>query len=200
MYACVIPVNTKSDRMDEFLSLYKDDVIPEITEEPGFGECVVVSAGATNSAFVISTWASETTLRRFAAGHGCATIARSPLFLAEEPKPEHLEVLVQAGSQSAGLCARIISLPVPAEHLDAALRVYEEEYLPLLKAQPGFLRVMWLADRATGAGRGISFWSSHEQMRAADQEGEFFPKVLARLAVYFSQSPEMGYYVVDVHV
>ena len=200
MYASVLQANTKSERMDEFLSLYQSDVIPVLTEEAGFSGCVVVSARAANSAFVITTWESKATQQQAARGNGSAIAARSLSCLVEEPKPEHFEVLVQAGGRSAGLCARIITLPVPEEHLAAALEVYEAEYLPLLKAQPGFLRVMWLANRARGSGWGISFWSRHEQMRAADQEGEFFPKVLARLAVYFSHPPEMGYYAVDVHV
>ena len=200
MYASVMPVKTKPDRMDEFISLYQSEVIPGLTEEPGFSGCVVVSARATNSAFVIATWNSKAARKRAVGGNGSAVTAGSLSCLVEDPKPEPFDVLVQAGGRSAGLCARIITLPVPKEHLAAALHVYESEYLPLLKAQAGFLRVMWLANRARGTGWGISFWSRHEQMRAADQEGEFFPQVLARLTAYFSHPPEMGYYVVDVHV
>ena len=121
-------------------------------------------------------------------------------YLAQGPNHDPFEVLVQAGDPSGALFARLITLPVPAQHIEAALGVYKAEYLPLLQAQPGFLQVMWLANRNSGTGWGISFWSTHEQMQAADQEGEFFPKVLARLAVYFSGKPEMAYYAVNEQI
>ena len=94
----------------------------------------------------------------------------------------------------------MITLPVPEAQLEPARTVYEQEYLPVLRQQPGFQGVLWLANRAHGSGRGLSFWTSREQMQAADRENEFFPRVLSRLAEYFSAPTERGYYAVSVQM
>lgn len=197
MYASVSPVFAKPEQLDDFLSVCGTTVLPSLSAEPGFISGSVVSAPSTNAAYIISLWNSAAERDNAEERNRSTQIAALTPYLVQAPKPEPFEILVQAGAQTGAIFARLITLPVPNEHIGSAIRVYEEEYLPLLQAQPGFLRVMWLANRTDGTGWGISFWLSHQQMQAADQEGEFFPKVLARLAVYFSGKPEMGYYAVD---
>jgi heme-degrading monooxygenase HmoA len=197
MHASLAQLIPIPHRLNELQSICRTELLPTISAAPGFISGTVVTATLSNTAFVVSLWASETE-RQAAEEHSrnATTTALTP-YLLQQPSHEPFEVLVQAGESSGALFARFITLPVPAQHIDAALDVYKGEYLPLLQAQPGFLQVMWLANPGIGTGWGVSFWSSHEQMQAADQEGEFFPKVLARLAVYFSGKPEMAYYAVN---
>lgn len=68
--------------------------------------------------------------------------ARVISFLAEPPQLEEYEVLVQAGHHVGGRSARVITLPISDRHLGPARAVYEAEYLPLLKQQPGFQGVL----------------------------------------------------------
>jgi len=117
-------------------------------------------------------------------------------FLTESPTPQNYEVLVSAGQRVGAPFARAITLPVPSEHIEPARSVYENEYLPLLKRQMGFWGVIWLADRSHGQGWGISFWDTRQHMINADKNNGFFPKVLGRLAQYFSSSPVRGYHKV----
>lgn len=200
MYASVISVSIKPERFDEFLSIYANGAMSAIRAARGFGGGLVLSDRVKNAAFVVTLWASEAGLEHNEKRCRIAPDSASGFCLSHAPRSERCELLVQAGQKTGGLYARVITLPVPEENVNSASRVYADEYLPLLKAQPGFVRVMWLADRVRGKGWGMSFWSSHEQMRAADAQGEFFSIVLARLAVYFSAPPEVGYYAVDVQV
>ncbi len=196
--ACVMPVNLDPDRLEDFRSAYRQQLMPALIVEPGFSGGVVLSDAVTNKGFVVTLWSSNAAARR-AEAH-CRNAMACALLpgLAQHPLLELHEVLVQAGQRAGSHFARVITLPVPEEHIDSALSVYENEYLPLLKTQAGFCGVMWLANRTLGSGWGLSFWTARKQMLAADQEGEFFSTVLARLAAYFAQQPEKGYYTVDV--
>ena len=179
MHARVVPVQCKSDLHQDFLSVYQNAVMPPLIQETGFSGALIVSDSEASTGFMVTLWNSEEALKRSELKGRKAVASMLLPFLAENPQLEHYEVMVQAGQHVGGAFARVITLPVPGKHLEPARIVYEEEYLPLLKQQPGFLGVMWLVNRSQGTGRGISFWVSREQMQAADQEGEFFPKVLS---------------------
>lgn len=197
MYASVSRTMAKPGHLDEFASSYKAQCLPALSLLHGFRSVIIVSAEPSNTVFVVSLWNSEADRDLAQASHRDVESDALAPFLAQGLNQAPFEVLVQAGDPGGALFARLITLPVPAQNIDAALGVYKAEYLPLLQAQPGFLQVMWLANRNSGTGWGMSFWSTHEQMQAADHEGEFFPRVLARLAVYFSGKPEMAYYTVN---
>ena len=173
IYASVISVSIKPERFDEFLSIHANEAMSAIRVAPGFGGGLVVSDRVKNAAFVVTLWASEVGLEHNEKQCRIAPDSASGSCLSHAPQSERCELLVQAGQKTGDLYARVITFPVPEEHIDSALRVYEEEYLPLLETQPGFARVMWLADRVRGKGWGISFWSSHEQIQAVDVQGGF---------------------------
>ncbi len=194
MHAFVTQWTTKPGHLNTLASAYKAQLLPQLEVAPGCRHAFVVAAERSNTLFTVSLWDSERERDANPGSPHHSKEAKLGRHLTNNPNQEPFEVLVRAGISSNGLFARLITLPVQADNIDAALTVYKEEYLPLLQAQPGFLQVIWLANRDSGAGWGMSFWSAREQMLAADQEGEFFPKVLARLAVYFHEKPEMNYY------
>jgi len=194
VHAFVTQWTTKPGHLSTLASLYKAQLLPQLELAPGCLHAFVVTAECSDTLFTVSLWDSERERDACDGNPYHGEEAKLARYLTHSPNQEPFEVLVQAGTSSNGLFARLITLPVQARNIDAALTVYKEEYLPLLQAQPGFLQVIWLANRDSGAGWGMSFWSAREQMLAADQEGEFFPKVLARLAVYFHGKPEMNYY------
>ena len=200
MYARVIPIQCKSGLLTDFLSVYRNTVMPPLVREPGFSGTLVLSDPEAHTGFTITLWNSAAALDRSELKSRKAVAAMLLPFLTVHPQPEHYEVLVRAGQHIGGLFARMITLPVLGEQLDPARAIYEQEYLPVLRQQPGFHGVMWLANRSHGSGRGLSFWTSREQMQAADRENEIFPRVLSRLAEYFSAPTERGYYAVSVQM
>ena len=200
MYARIIPVQCKPGLLTDFLSVYRSAVMPPLVRESGFSGTLVLSDPGAHTGFIVTLWNSATALARSELKSRKAVAAMLLPFLTAHPQPEHYEVLVRAGQHIGGLFARMITLPVPGEQLDPARAIYEQEYLPVLRQQPGFQGVLWLANRSQGSGRGLSFWTGKEQMQAADRENEIFPRVLSRLAEYFSAPTERGYYAVDVQV
>ncbi len=200
MYARVIPIQCRPSHLTDFLSVYRSAVLPPLVREPGFHGALVLSDPEVHTGFIVTLWNSAAALAQSELKSRKAVAAMLLPFLTAHPQPEQYEVLVRAGQHIGGRFARMITLPVPEAQLEPARAVYEKEYLPVLKQQPGFQGVLWLANRTQGIGRGMSFWSSREHMRAADRENEFFPRVLSRLAEYFSAPTERGYYAVSVQM
>ena len=198
MHVRVVRVQYKPGLLNDFLSVYRQAAMPALIQEQGFSGILVLSNAQTNAGLILTLWNSEAALERSELSSRKAVASMLLPFLTHNPQLGHYEVLVRAGQYVGGLAARVITLPVPREHVDPALAIYEEEYLPLLKQQPGFQGVIWLADQSQGTGLGVSLWTSLEQMQAADQVGGFFPDVLSRLAAYFAAPAVMGYYDINV--
>lgn len=194
MHARVIPIQCKADSYADLVATYEASFASQVATQPGTCGAFLIFDPAAATGFAVNLWDSEATVKGSEASSHALVASHLLPHLLSPPRIEQHEVLVHTGKALEARFARVITLPVPGKHLDAAHRVYEHEYLPLLKKQAGFQGVMWLADRLQGAGWGISFWSSREQMEAADRAGEFFSKVLSRLAVYFSEPTERHYY------
>jgi hypothetical protein len=78
--------------------------------------------------------------------------------------------------------------------LDDALRVFEDQVVPRLHEQPGFLGLYALT---TPAGRAmlISFWETAEQADAAAERG-WYPDVLEEFTTMFRSPPGREHYEV----
>lgn len=200
MHARVIPFQCKPSLLPNFVSVCWQAVLPPLVHAPGFGASLLMSRANTSAGFLLSLWNSSGALADSDPASRKAVASMLLPLLAEPPQPENYEVLVKAGHHIGGRYARVITLPIPDRHIESAREVYEAGYLPLLKRQPGFQGVLWLVNRAQGSGLGISFWTGLEQMQAADREGEFFPRVLSRLAEYFTAPTRMGYYAIDAQL
>ena len=200
MHARVIPFQCKPSLLSDCVSVCRQAVLPPLVHAPGFGAALLMSRADTSAGFLLSLWNSPDSLADSEPASRKAVASTLLPFLAEPPQPENYEVLVRAGHHIGGRYARVITLPIPDRHIEPAREVYEADYLPLLKRQPGFQGVLWLVNRVQGSGRGISFWTGLDRMQAADREGEFFPRVLSRLAEYFTVPTRMGYYAIDAQL
>jgi heme-degrading monooxygenase HmoA len=66
---------------------------------------------------------------------------------------------------------RATRLQTPADRVEAAIDNFKRETVPRLRAAPGNLGAVLLANRQTGAGIGLSYWESVRAMAAAEQLG-----------------------------
>jgi heme-degrading monooxygenase HmoA len=66
--------------------------------------------------------------------------------------------------------ARVNRFQDRPENVDDAERFAEEKIIPQLQTVPGFLGVLSLVDRATGASLAITFWESEQAMAASETE------------------------------
>ncbi len=65
--------------------------------------------------------------------------------------------------------ARTITAAVVPGQADEAVRIYNEQVVPLMKQQPGYVRSTMLLDRENNTAMTISVWESRE---AAETTGE----------------------------
>ena len=197
MYARVVPLQFRPGFLDSFLSVYQEHAVPDLLQRRGFGGALVLTDADTHAGMLLSLWDSQEDVRK-SQSHSQRILSAILLpFLAQAPTLEAYEVCVESGQYIGGTVARILSLPIAGEQLDAALAIYTQELLPELKRQAGFQGVFWLADRAAGTGYGLSVWTSPETMRAADASGAFFPSAAEKLASFFRQPPAVRYYTVS---
>lgn len=71
--------------------------------------------------------------------------------------------------------ARTIHAAVVPGRADEAVRIYEEQVLPLLQQQPGYVRSTMLIDRDKNEAMTITIWES-EQAASATGEGTAYLK------------------------
>lgn len=66
--------------------------------------------------------------------------------------------------------ARVTSFPgLAPERITATLKEFEEEHLPVLEQQPGFMGVWAGVDRNAGRAVAVTFWETQEDLRATDK-------------------------------
>lgn len=84
------------------------------------------------------------------------------------------------------------------DHLDEALRVMREQVAPTMRQQPGFQKILLLAEAKSSRIMSISVWESEEAMRAGERGGGYFQEALSRLAPFFIGSSVVEHYDVTV--
>jgi hypothetical protein len=66
--------------------------------------------------------------------------------------------------------ARVTSFPgLAPERISATLKEFEEEHLPVLEQQAGFMGVWAGVDRNAGRAMAVTFWETREDLRATDK-------------------------------
>lgn len=66
--------------------------------------------------------------------------------------------------------ARISQFHEHTDNLDNAVRVGEEQLVPQLKAEPGYLGAQFLIDRETGHSMSITYWENRDALRASEEK------------------------------
>ena len=93
--------------------------------------------------------------------------------------------------------ARVTTVQLRPDTLDASIDLYQQELLPVIKAQPGYQGVYLFTDRATGNGVSITLWTSEADAQAYETSG-IYRQLVAKLAANFAASPTLATYDVSV--
>jgi heme-degrading monooxygenase HmoA len=93
--------------------------------------------------------------------------------------------------------ARVTTVQLRPDTLDASIDLYQQELLPVIKAQPGYQGVYLFTDRATGNGVSITLWTSEADAQAYETSG-IYRQLVAKLASNFAAPPTLATYDVSV--
>ena len=83
-------------------------------------------------------------------------------------------------SDVARVYARIVSMQLRLDGMDAAFAYYRDISTPLVRGQPGSLGVLGAGNRESGSALALSFWSSQEDLERSNGN----PAVVAAMTGY----------------
>jgi heme-degrading monooxygenase HmoA len=80
-----------------------------------------------------------------------------------------------------GVYARVRTFEgMMADHVDEAVRVAREEFIPAVQQSGGFEGMYILADRESGKALSVTFWSTREAMQATEEQADRSSEEAAR--------------------
>jgi heme-degrading monooxygenase HmoA len=75
------------------------------------------------------------------------------------------------GRGGKGMYARVTTFEgMMADHVDEAVRVAREQFIPAAQQSGGFEGMYILADRESGKALSVALWSSREALQASEEE------------------------------
>lgn len=95
--------------------------------------------------------------------------------------------------------ARLTTVQIHKERIDAAIKFYEESVIPAAKSQRGFVAAYLLTNRERGKGVSITIWDSEKKAIANEKSGYYIEQI-TKFFGYFSESPITDSYDVDIQV
>ncbi len=97
MWARLGVVQVQPGRMDEFVQIFRDSMVPPARAQKGFKGVMVLTDRQTNKAIGMSLWESESDAKAVEASPGSfrSQIDKVAAIIAEAPEVEYLEVIYQ---------------------------------------------------------------------------------------------------------
>ena len=77
--------------------------------------------------------------------------------------------------------ARTITAAIVPGKADEAVQVYNEQVIPLMKQQPGYVRSTMLVDREANQAMTVSVWETHEAATSTGQGTTYLAEALEKL-------------------
>ena len=93
--------------------------------------------------------------------------------------------------------ARVTTVQLRPDTLDASIGLYQQETVPVITSQPGYQGVYLFTDQVTGNGVSIMLWNSEAEAQAYETSG-IYRQLVAKLASNFAAPPTLATYDVSV--
>lgn len=169
-----ITTQTDVSDIDGALAFFRDQVVPEMRQQKGFGGLSVAGDRAAGVVTVLSVWDSQADLE---ASESAANEARGDAarLLGGELSVERYEQTIwEVGDAPPGPGAKlhIRHFKIDPNRVDDNLELFRERVVPDMKASSGFLAVRQLIDRGTGEGRVGTMWTDQDSLTAALAQAE----------------------------
>src|SRR5438445_7767815 len=188
MYARVGKSQNSPERFDEGVRAIREMAIPAAQKIPGFMGGYGLGGRKTGQGRGVTFWSSAETLRDSAAAveriRGQAAEAAGVQF----QEPEDLEVIFDTGQKvhrDAGAC-RVVSFQADPTKVDAFVERARSVLIPTLRDTKGFLGGVWMADRTSGKGVGVTLFDTLENVEAS---GETARKLIQETATELGFTP-----------
>jgi heme-degrading monooxygenase HmoA len=174
MYARVITAQNQPGKVDEAVQIYRESMLPEARQQPGFKGAMMLVDRSTGKGTSITLW--QTVADGQASGTGSAylqaQIAKAASLLAAAPIVETYEVSIQEVQQGGpGGHARVLTATAHPGKTDEGVQIVRDSLLPVTRQQPGYKGYLALTDRTTGKVISITLWETEADLNASESSG-----------------------------
>ncbi len=168
MYARVSIIHGQPDRVEQGISIFREQTVPTLRGQQGFRAAYALIDRTRGKALALSLWDSEEAMRQSDEAVLQQRRDAAQQMGASGHSVERYEVVVADGS-GRGQAARVTSYQAPRERLDDAIALFRERTVPAAQQQQGMAGLYLLVDRGSGKALSLSLWASAEALQQSEQ-------------------------------
>lgn len=189
MYVRITTITGASD-IDGGLAFLRDQVVPQMRQQKGFGGLSASGDRSAGVVSVISVWDTQADLE---ASEGGADKARDDIARhmgggeVSVARYEQTVWVVGDTRPEPGAKLHIRHVKSDPERIDDNVEYFRQTVVPEMKARPGFLAVRQMIDRSTGEGRVGSVWADQDSLAASVAQSEQRRASVAGRGIEFGQ-------------
>jgi heme-degrading monooxygenase HmoA len=185
--------------IDEGVRYIRETAVPLLRQQVGFRGTTASADRSVNQLAVLTIWATEADRE---ASESALGKAREELrrTIGGQVEVERYEMVVteMASPPPVGAALLVQWVSMDPATVDGNIAYFASEVVPQMKAQPGFLAVRHMIDRASGKGVVGTAWTDADSMDAAAAEGEKRRQVAAGRGVTFGDRSRREIVFVDM--
>lgn len=169
-YCRVVRLKGDPNRVDEAIRLWRQEILPMLKMQKGFGGATLVGNRETGDGLSVSYWESEATMKE-ARGH---------------VRPEALKVLSKTGGSivdddecevaslerfkepKSGVWARVTTVQGDPAHVSEAISNFKEKIVPSIQKQSGVRTALFFVNRQTGKTLAGSVWDTAQDLQKSE--------------------------------
>ena len=95
--------------------------------------------------------------------------------------------------------ARVTFSQVAPEKADEAESIMRDTVLTMMRQQKGFKNYCSFVDRASGKAITITVWETEADRQASSQASDYYRKVMAKVAPFFTAPPVVENYEAEIY-
>jgi len=175
MHARWASLQVKPGRIDEFVRIFRDSMLPPAKAQKGFRGVFMLTNRDSGKAVGASLWESEADARAVETSSGSFGAQADHVrdIIDDVPVMEYYEISVGASTLARGGAkhARVNYRQIQPDKMDEVIRTYRDSVQPVVIARKGCAGTVVLTDASTGNLVAISLWESEADMMASEPPG-----------------------------
>lgn len=197
MYTRIISTQYQHGKLDEALQVYRESILPALSQQPGFQGVIALMSHPTDAALSITLWETKDDLQAGAtSGHLQAQLAKVAPYLASAPIVETFEAGIWEVKQDiAAQYARVITFQLQPEAIDDFVLATRMRVLPEVKQQPGVSGVIVLTNATQNRAMSVTLWEQQADLEASEASGNL-QRQMDKGVAYFAAPPTFAIYEV----
>ena len=176
MHARWASLQVKPGRIDDFIGIFRDSMVPPARAQKGFKGVFLLTDRDTGKVVGASLWETEADARAVEMSSGSFGSQADKVrgIVTEMPVMEYYDVMARETPLERGGAthARVNHRQIPPDKMDEAISTYQNSVMPVVNAFRGCVGTVVLTDRSTGKLVAISLWGSEADMMAIQPPGD----------------------------